>query len=437
MSELNSRLAALNILKRYRKQSSWSKDSLYSAQQKYELDTRDSALTDRISRCVLEHVDLIDFYISHFSDVPLSDIQTDILDILRIGLAQKLYFDRIPDAAIVDTCVSCCRSTGHPRACGFVNAVLRQFMRNIDSLPSVDKNDLVHYYSVIYGHAEWMIRTLIKYYGSEFTEAFLKVNNKEEPRYIYVNNLIISDEDFLHLLDENDVTYNVNPLFDNAIQIADMGRVDEIPGYEEGLFYVQDPAAHQVAAIAGLSPGMSIYDCCGAPGGKSIASAVKMQNTGNILLSDIHGNKLNRVKENMERLGISIVSLMERDARDSFDQLFDVVIADVPCSGLGVIRNKPEIRYKKEEDVLRLPEIQYEILNSVCGNVNESGCLIYSTCTVLPDENEKVIQRFMESHKEFSLEQFSCFGESFDGMATLWPHLHNTDGFFICKMRKK
>ena len=437
MSELNSRIAALYIIKRYRVQSSWSKDSLYSAQMKYELDNRDTALADRISRCVLEHFDLLDFYISHFSDTPINKIQADVLDILRIGLAQKLYFDRIPDAAIVDTCVSCCRSIGRNRACGFVNAVLRQFMRNADSLPLLDDNDTARYFSILYGHAEWMITVLIDQYGIEHTEAFLQANNKEEPRFIYVNTLKVSHEDFLYLLDANGVIYKVDHLLDNAIQITDSGRFEDIPGYDEGLFYVQDPAAHQVAEIAGLEPGMNVYDCCGAPGGKSIASAIKMRNEGNILLSDIHGNKFARVRENMERLGISMVSLEERDAREPLDRLFDVVIADVPCSGLGVIRNKPEIRYKKEEDISRLPDIQYEILSSVCSNVSANGCLIYSTCTVLPAENEMVIERFLTDHKDFSLEQFTCLGETFDGMATLWPHQHNTDGFFICKMRRK
>ena len=436
MSELDSRLAALYVLKRYRKQSSWSKDSLRIAQDNYKLDTRDTALADRISRCVLEHYQLLDYYISFFSDIPLNEIQEDVLDVLRIGLCQKLYFDRIPDSAIVDTSVSCCRKIGHSRACGFVNAILRKFINHADSLPELSKDDPIKYYAIRYGHSEWIVKTLIDSYGVEHTLSFLESNNREEPRYIYVNRLKISEEDYLDLLDANNISYEIYHDLGNAIQLTSQGRMEDVPGYSEGLFYVQDPAAHQVARISGIASGMTMYDCCGAPGGKSIACAIEMNNDGSILLSDIHNNKLKRVKDNADRLGISILSMVAKDAREPIDQYFDVVVADVPCSGLGVIRNKPEIRYKDQASVSRLPEIQFDIIDNVGKNVKDGGTLIYSTCTVLPAENEKVIDRFLSTHNEYVLDPFVCFGEEFNGMATFWPQIHHTDGFFICKLKK-
>ena len=222
----------------------------------------------------------------------------------------------------------------------------------------------------------------------------------------------------------------------SIVQIRQMGRVDKIPGYSDGLFYIQDPAAHEVSSVAGIAPNMSVLDCCAAPGGKTVSSSIRMKNTGSITACDIHENKLHRITENCSRLQITNVECLAHDAREPLKGSFDVVLADVPCSGMGVIRKRPEIRYKREEEILGLPQIQYDILCNVSENVKPGGILVYSTCTVLKEENEDVVHRFLSDHSGFELVPFTTFGQSCDGMFTYWPQLHHTDGFFVCKMKK-
>lgn len=436
MSSLDSRLGALYLLKRFRGQRSWTSATITSAQTKYHLDPRDTALASTIAKSVLEHQSLIDYYLDHFSNIPLTEVRDSVLDILRIGIVQILYMDRIPVSAAVDTSVSCCRETGNKSACGYVNAVLRNVIRSQDSLPVPDQSDMETYLSIVYSHPKWLISRLLRNYGQDHTVAFLNANNGIDSRTVYANSLLTDKDAFKSILSENELSFSVDPLWPDAIQLPQLRRVEQIPGYDDGLFYVQDPAAHEVAVIAGISSGMSILDCCAAPGGKSVTAALAMENTGLITACDINEKKLHRITDNCQRLHITNVNCFSHDARDPFDNLFDVVLADVPCSGMGVIRKRPEVRYKSEEEIAKLPEIQYAILNNVSSNVKSGGVLLYSTCTVVKEENEDVINRFLSEHAEFSLAPFNTCGQSSDGMFTFWPQSHHTDGFFICKMKK-
>ena len=356
--------------------------------------------------------------------------------LLRIGIVQILYLDRIPDSAAVDTAVSGCRTLGRKKACGFVNAVLRSIIRNKNELPVPDSDDPAAGLALRYSHPKWLVQRLIQEHGSEHTEAFLKANNEIDSRSLYVNTLITDSDQFISLLQEHEISYVTDPQWPESVQIPQMRRVDQLPGYHEGMFYVQDPAAHEVSSIAGVSPNISVLDCCAAPGGKTISSSIKMENTGSVTACDIHENKLKRIMENCSRLHITNVECCAHDAREALSGSYDVVLADVPCSGMGVIRKRPEIRYKREEEILSLPQIQFDILSNVSRNVKPGGTLVYSTCTVLKEENEDVIKHFLSSHSDFKLVPFTTFGQNCDGMFTYWPQLHHTDGFFVCKMKK-
>ncbi|MBQ5870747.1 MAG: 16S rRNA (cytosine(967)-C(5))-methyltransferase RsmB [Lachnospiraceae bacterium] len=436
MSSLDSRLAAVYILKRFRKQRAWASETITSAQSRYELDPRDTALAAILSKSVLEHESLIDFYLEHFSSIPLNRLDEEVLDLLRIGTVQILYMDRIPDSAAVDTAVSGCRTLGRKKACGFVNAVLRSIIRNKNELPVPDSDDPAAGLALRYTHPKWLVQRLIQEYGSEHTEAFLKANNEIDSRSLYVNTLITDSDQFISLLQEHEISYVTDPQWPESVQIPQMRRVDQLPGFHEGMFYVQDPAAHEVSSIAGVSPNISVLDCCAAPGGKTISSSIKMENTGSVTACDIHEKKLKRIMENCSRLHITNVECRAHDAREALSGSYDVVLADVPCSGMGVIRKRPEIRYKREEEILSLPQIQFDILSNVSRNVKPGGTLVYSTCTVLKEENEDVIKHFLSSHSDFKLVPFTTFGQNCDGMITYWPQLHHTDGFFVCKMKK-
>ena len=220
------------------------------------------------------------------------------------------------------------------------------------------------------------------------------------------------------------------------------GNLTQLELFSSGKVYVQDPSARLAAMAAGAKPGMRVLDCCAAPGGKSFAAAIAMQNEGSVTSCDIHAHKVSLIEKGAARLGVSIVHARQADASQfepEFEAGFDVVIADVPCSGLGVIRKKPDIRYKDLAPMQKLPQVQAAILENVSRYVKPGGVLVYSTCTVLKRENENVANAFLARHPEFRLEVFALpagLDAQTDGMLTLYPHLHEADGFFICKLRK-
>ena len=211
-----------------------------------------------------------------------------------------------------------------------------------------------------------------------------------------------------------------------------------MPGFDEGLFYVQDPAAKCAVLAAALEPGMNVLDSCAAPGGKSFAAAIVMQNEGSIDSCDLHDKKIRLINESARRLGLSCINAFSHDARAAFDRQYDAIIADVPCSGYGVIRKKPEIRYKPLEDSASMPAIQAAILENLSQYVKLGGVIVYSTCTVLERENEDVVKAFLSEHAEFSAESFTLpNGETAaGGYMTFWPDVHGTDGFFVSKLRR-
>jgi len=433
----NARFAAFHVLQRFRKNSSWSSEIIDSESEKYKLDQRDTAFASRLSLSVLENINLCDFYVSNYSNIPINKIDPNILDVLRIGIVQFLFF-KIPHSAIVDTSVELTKKIGKNKASGFVNAVLRSFSRNIENLPEIPIDDPVEYLEIKYSHPKWLINEIIERYGFDFTEDFLKENNNQQELAVQINTLKTDSTHVANLFDERELNWSRHPYDEDCFLLHGGGRVDLLPGYSDGLFYVQDEAAKMCVVVSEAGRTQRVLDACSAPGGKSFAAAIRMENCGEIVSTDIHSNKLRFIEEGSRRLGIEIIHPFTCDARDLKDnRMFDVVIADVPCSGFGVIRKKPEIRYKDPNDISRLPKIQLEILNNVSKLVKENGILMYSTCTVLMAENEDVIDSFLSENTDFVLDKFCVNGIQTDGLYTFWPHIDKTDGFFICKLRKQ
>lgn len=361
-------------------QGSWSSQTLDSELKKFssgsEENKRDSALAARLVLGVLQNYRLLDYYIDSFVSRP-EKLENDVRNILRIGAYQLKYMDRIPPHAAVSESVELCRRAGYKSACGLVNAVLRKITG-----PCPEPESL----AVRYSHPEWFVERMTALHGADFTEGLLAADNTEP-------------EVCLH------------------------------PGFAPGETYVQDPAAYKAVEMLAPKPGMRVLDACAAPGGKSFTAAVLMENTGEIMSCDIHEKKLRLISEGASRLGIGSIRVMPADAkvfRPEFETRFDCVIADVPCSGFGVIRKKPEIRFKKESEIAGLPEIQSAVLSNVSRYVKPGGRLLYSTCTVFPEENEDVVSSFLGMHPEFSLETEKTF----------YPNADNTDGFFAAVLNK-
>ncbi len=436
---ISSRQAALQALERCRKDGAWVSAVMDGIITTERLDRREASLATALALGVLQNRSYFDFLISRYSTTPPEKLEKKVLDILRIGVCQLVTLDRIPARAAVNETVALCKAAKLQRASPLVNAVLRRISENLDSLPEVPEKGTASYLATRYSHPLWLADRLIDEKGYAFAESLFSADNAPSPLEIQVNTLRISRSDYIRMLEQRAIPFEIPPFPASALTLPG-GAVSALPGYEEGLFYIQDHAARMAVDIAQLRPGMRVLDACASPGGKSIAAAMDMDGRGEILACDIHEKKLSQIVNNASRLGLDMIRTECRDARAFFPAhlgVFDAVIADVPCSGLGVIRKKPEIRSKSEEELRALPAIQREILSNLAQYVRPGGTLLYCTCTILPQENENVVDLFLSEHSDFLPCDFPV-GErcSQNGCYTFYPNIDGTDGFFVSKMKK-
>ena len=436
--EISGREAALAALERCRREGAWSGEVIDRVIKKYSLPRREAALASRLCLGVLQNSTFCDYYIDYYRKGG-SKLEPKLRDILRLGVYQLLFLDKIPESAAVNESVSISKKIGYSRASGLVNAVLRRVAENKNSLPEIPGKGGAEYLSIKYSHPQWLCQRIIEEKGYDFAEQFLCENNNPSPLNIQVNRLKISVPDYEKMLSDAGIEFETLRYPEGCLELKG-GSVTALPGFEEGLFYVQDRAARTAAEIAGAEAGMKVLDACAAPGGKSFASAISMKNEGEITSCDLLEKKLKLINEGAERLGINIIKTEARDGRKfepEFEDSFDLIIADVPCSGLGVIGKKPEIRQKSAEEIAGLPVIQRDILNNLSKYLKPGGIIIYSTCTVLKCENEDIVQSFLKDNDNFEAVDFIAGNvSSVDGMYTFWPNTDKCDGFFAAKMRR-
>lgn len=430
-----AREAAVFALERTRRDGAWSSALADIMKTKYDLDARSLSLAVTITLGVIQNRTLCDWYIDFFS-TSSAKIEPKVRDILRSAVYQLVFMDKIPASAAVNEAVALCKKLGYSRAAGFCNAVLRKLASNTDDLHEIPGKGSAGYLSIKYSHPLWFAEYLISRRGYDAAEAFLKADNTPPETCLQVNTLKTDAQELLHILTDAGAECRMHPWLPDCI--VSSGDVSSLPGFEEGLFYVQDPAAKCACLCAQLTEAKTVLDACAAPGGKSFSAAVIMKDGGRITSHDLHEKKIGLIKSGAQRLGISSIECSARDARLPLSETYDAVIADVPCSGFGVIRKKPEIRYKAREDCAAMPQIQLAILNNLSGAVNRGGVLVYSTCTVLREENEDVVEEFLRQHGDYTAEEFMLpNGEiAVGGMITFWPDVHGTDGFFVCKLRR-
>ncbi len=407
------------------------------------LDKRDSALCTAIVFGTLQNRLFLDHCISKYSSLKMNKISRKVLTVLRISAYQMIFMDRIPHNAAVNEAVNIVKKSGNSRASGFVNAVLRSISRNIDSLPKIETEDELQRLSIKYSHPYWLVKKLSGSIKANELESLLEANNRIPPMTVRVNTLKCSVYDAVSMLEKEEigVKRGSSP---QSLKLSGAGNIEKLQLFADGYITVQDEASQLcVYALNDEVKGQRkrILDACAAPGGKSFALYALSDGLSEITSCDIHEKKLRLMNEEAQRLGVKLKTLL-RDAKrnyESFEDYFDVIIADVPCSGLGVIRKKPDIRYKAEENINALPEIQKKILQNVSSYLKRGGTLIYSTCTVLKEENEEVVRDFLKNNVDFETCGFELpsIGRVDDGMITLLPHIHGTDGFFIAKLRKK
>ncbi len=407
------RRTALEALERFRRDSAWSRQVLDSLAAKNGLDGRDTALAARIFYGMLQNLALCDFTIDRFAR---GRLEPKVRDILRLGTYQLLFMDKIPPSAAVNESVALCRTLGYERAAGLVNAVLRRVADERGKEPPIPGKGTAEYLCVRYSHPKWLVGELMDLRGYAGAEAVLTADNEQPPVYVQVNTCRASEAELANLL----------PLrrTDGGLVLDRDGDLTKTEAFQKGLFYVQDPAAHAAVEAAELTPGMKVLDACAAPGGKSFAAAVAMGDRGLVLARDILAKKLALVAKGAERLGLGCVRCEPGDARETERGDFDAVFADVPCSGLGVIRKKPDIRYRPQGELVSLPELQSELLAAIARAVKPGGRLVYSTCTWRTAENEAVTEAFLREHDDFAKVTERTF----------WPDTDGTDGFYICRM---
>lgn len=437
--QINAREAALEALERCTHGGAWSGAAIDNTIKKAKLDIRDAALASRLCLGVLQNLNYCDFCIDQYYEKGSNKLEAKLLNILRLGVYQLLFMDKIPSRAAVNECVELCKKSGYGRASGLVNAVLRRVSERKEAFPEPKNKGSSEYLSVRYSHPLWLVEQIVNEHGYDFAESFFAKNNDVSALTIQVNTLKVSDEDYLRALARKDISFETVDGVEGCIRLNG-GKVTDLPGFEEGLFYVQDLAARAAVEAVGLEPGMNVLDACSAPGGKSFAAAIAMNNCGSILSCDIHEKKLGLIRSGAERLGIEIIHTRARDARSVESELcnyFDAIIADVPCSGLGVIGKKPEIRGKNPEELECLPKIQTDILTALSKLLKPGGILLYSTCTVLSRENEEIVKAFLAGNPNFEAIDFKLGNiESRNGMYTFWPHIDGTDGFFAAKLKR-
>lgn len=445
MNNVNPRRAALNILVDIEKNEAFSNIAINKFLKKNEVSSLDRRFISQLVYGVLENKIYLDHIVKSFSKTKLHKIEIEILNILRIGLYQIVFLEKIPSSAAVNESVKLAKKVNH-RLSGFVNGILRNFARNPDTvkLPD-DKADTINYLSVKYSHPKWLVSKWVNDYGVEFTKDLLESNNESPDLTVRTNTLKVTREALIKQLEDEGVKCRIGEIAPEAIVIESMKKgLDYLKPFKEGLFQIQDESSMLVSHVLKPEQAEFIIDVCSAPGGKSTHIGQLMNNKGKILSRDIHEHKLNLIKENSERLGVTIIQTEEYNALTLDESLLesaDKVLVDAPCSGLGIIRRKPEIRYFKEaKDIVELSKLQTQILNVSSKYVKIGGVLVYSTCTIQDEENKSVIKKFLEENDNFALEDINenipKAIRSKNKYLQLYPHLSNTDGFFICKMKR-
>ena len=425
---MNPRKLVFDLLLKLEKNEQFSNISLDRALESSDMSTEDKGLAAILLYGVTERRLTLDYQIGLLSDRPLSDIDRPTLCAIRLGLYQLIFMDRIPPHAAINESVSLV-----PRKqSGFVNAILRAFTRSEGVKYPSPEGSYTDYLSVRYSVCAPLCEKLVSAYGKERTEAILKGFERIPDTTLSVNTLKISRDELADKL-EGSVPTELSP---RGLRVK--GAVRGLYGFEEGLFFVQDEASQLCVEALDARSGDTVLDICACPGSKSFGAAISMKNEGSVRSFDLHAKKLPLIASGAERLGITIIDAAECDGRRFIPELegvADRVLCDVPCSGFGVLSKKPELRYKDPKVSEALPDIQLSILENACRYLRTGGVLVYSTCTIFPEENEENVKRFLEKHHDFSLVPFKAGELSVPtGYITLLPDTHPTDGFFIAKL---
>lgn len=441
----NPRNTALNVLMKIEQDNAYSNIALNNAIRENKLSGVDSSFVSALVYGVLERKITLDYIIKQYSKIPLKKIELKTKMILRLGILQLLFMDKIPESAAVNESVNLAKKHKLQKSSGFINGILRSITRSEEKYRLPDKSDKVLYYSVKYSAPQELVKLWINSYGELNTEQLLKSLGGRPKICARVNTLKSDKNSLIAELAKENVKAEEIPFLENAVSLTETGSIERLSAYKSGKLHIQDASSQLCVDFLSPKPREVLLDICSAPGGKSFTAAQYMCDRGKIFACDLYDHKLKLISDGAKRLGIHSIVTLKRDGASSDVSLplADKILCDVPCSGLGILSRKPEIRYKDNLITADLPELQYKILCQSAQYLANGGRLVYSTCTLNPAENNKNARRFLEEHPDFygvklSLPpQINRAIDENDYEITLMPHTSGTDGFYIAVFGKK
>ncbi|WP_036666166.1 16S rRNA (cytosine(967)-C(5))-methyltransferase RsmB [Paenibacillus sp. FSL H8-0457] len=440
----------MNVLTQVEQEGAYSNLLLNSALQKSSLAKSDAGLATELIYGTISRLNTLDYFLDKFVNKGVRKLQPWVRALLRISLYQIVYLDRIPDHAVVSEAVNLAKRRGHQGISGMVNGVLRNILRQKETLAIPEDMTDAQRISLLHSHPQWLVERWISQYGTEATEAICAANNEPPAVSVRVNTTMISRDDMLELMGSHGLDASPSSVSPYGIVVKGAGNMALTDWYRDGMISIQDESSMLVAEAVQPEPGMRILDCCAAPGGKSAHMGELMKDEGSIVANDIHAHKGKLISDQASRLGLDSISIVTGDALDLADRFepasFDRILLDAPCSGLGVIRRKPDLKWgKSQEDIHEIAALQLRLLESVSTLLRPGGILVYSTCTIEPMENEGVVSAFLEGHSEFAIAEdglgaLSRLGENSlarGGGIQILPQHYHSDGFYIARLGRR
>lgn len=439
-----ARFAAVKILNRYERSDSYLDKLLAFQLGRNEFSPQDKNLLTEIVNGVVRWRAKLDWVLTGFYHGDYHKSINLVKNAMRVGLYQMLFLNRVPIPAAIDESVEIVKVLQGDKAAGLINAVLRNIARNIDKIryPN-DQDDIIFYLSIMHSHPKWLVKKWVENFGLEETKQLLEVNNNKPYIPIRINVMNSNFEEVTKIFEEKELPFEKSPYLENSVNLQSPNiNIAQTELFKQGKITVQDTAASLVCKLLNPQENTLVYDLCAAPGGKTFFIGELMNNTGEIIAIDKYEQKVRLIEESGKRLGLKNIKTFYFDAKEyKNEKKGDYVLCDVPCSGTGTLQKKPDIRWKREqEDINKMIPLQREILANSAKLVAVGGALVYSTCSIEPEENYKNIEDFLAKNKNFELDRAEKYLDAElckDGYFQAFPHLHNIDGAFGARLIRK